>query len=182
MQENSAVWRDVLFNTVPMIRLDDSFRRAIKNNRNSFAPNAFDLLNAFREIQTEEIKIKTEALGEVCPDEKAHLNKQREVVIYSLFTDTDELVPCKTCRIADYEKWRKNQASLYGEMQPLTKLQKLTENRIYANLKDPAEILNRAINEVTAKMVKVAGTAEYDDLRGFWLTLINARAYVSAND
>lgn len=183
-------WQDALEVEVPRLRIWDVLARADRDHISTFPINKYEMSSAWRAIADEDRELKAKIRAalkftnpvEVCEDANTHINLSGEVVIYSLFTDTDESVPCQRCRFDDYEKWRKSQASLYGEIQPLTKLQKFTENRIYANLKNPVEILNRAVNEVSAAMVKVVGTSEYNHLHGFWLTLVHALGYVRAHE
>lgn len=50
------VWTDELFKIIPEQRLDSSFDLAKANHDSSFPINAFDLLKAYKIIQSEEVR------------------------------------------------------------------------------------------------------------------------------
>lgn len=192
LAERAKDWQDALEVEIPRHRLPDVLRRADRNHTSTFPINKYEMSSAWREIDAEEradqlrkhAAAKQENPVTFCDDAESHVSAFGDVYIYSLFTNTDEVVPCRSCRFDDYENWRKSQVALYGEIEPLTKLQTANAKPEYINLKDPLEIINRAVKEVNNKMISALGRdeMEYENARKVWLLLMGSRRYIETND
>lgn len=125
--EASQIWTDTLFEIVPGERLVASFNRAVRNNKSSFAPNAFDLINAWREVEAEETARRAEIEKERaeknpvlrCPQKMSHVSSEGKIYI-NLHGDADVLAPCPFCRTEDFENWKKTEIALYGQPKTVT--------------------------------------------------------------
>lgn len=126
LAERAKDWQDELEKEIPLNRLADALSQARKNHTSSFPINLYEISTAYRALVNAELEdrkaIKAKNPILFCEDRRYHLNNIGDVIIFSLFTTTDERVPCRKCRFEDYENWRKSQVALYGEVQPLTKL------------------------------------------------------------
>jgi len=163
---------DFLAEGIPRNRLADCYDAAREAHASIFPINSYEITQAWKQIveKEREAKLKLEARRreefpvEYCADRNDHISPTGEVKIFSLFTKTDEIVPCRKCRFEDYEKWRKKQVALYGEHQPLTVLQQTnnTPARIIEPDLTPAEVaeLSSEFNALVRELVEDAATAE----------------------
>ncbi|HEX8637913.1 MAG TPA: hypothetical protein VF692_07625 [Pyrinomonadaceae bacterium] len=190
MEEDSKIWRDALIAIVPIKMLKTCFERARDNTKSSFAPNYFDVKNEWLALESEiknaeQKKLQTELDNDPvlrCSNKNLHQNDKGDVWRSFSLDQPDELVPCETCRFDDFLKWKRTQIALYGEHQPLTRLERYNSRPSYQNLKDPAEILNRAKDEINRQMVAAIGKPAYDDLFSARKTVFNALKWVWEKD
>lgn len=134
MHEDSIFWRDFLFGIVPVERLSQSLRHAIKKQTGSFAPNFFDVKNAWLEIAAKEHEAAKEQElknnpAAACPGAKYHVGFDvfAQIILMNPHTQLDELYPCPKCRILDFENKKKTDIALYGEIKPMIILEKMVE-------------------------------------------------------
>lgn len=180
-----SAWTDVLFGTVPRERLKDAYDRAKADHRSTFPINAYEVKIAWLNIAEEEEKAAKKFLAQAkkddpigfCADASRHVNDRGEVLILSMFTDEDELVPCLKCREADFTKWHTNQVALYGEIEPLTKLQTIHSENLLKSSTDAVDLLLKLKKQVSAEMVSAIGTSRYDELHGGWKMFAGAIAH-----
>jgi hypothetical protein len=128
MNEASEVWRDTLFDVVPLNSLKAAFDRAIKNHKSSFAVNAFDLLNAWRELEAEEAA-EVERLKQIekdanrvqfCDNRKQHINADGSTLVCNPFNFNEEIeMPCMYCRPQAFADARLRFIKKHGEPKPL---------------------------------------------------------------
>ncbi len=73
-EELLDIWTETLWKAIPENRLDAAYSRAVELHKSNFAINGFDLLNAYREIQAEEMKAAATARLKQAADATADYN------------------------------------------------------------------------------------------------------------
>ncbi len=204
MMEDAIIWTRFLENVVPVARLVESFDLASEKQTSSFAPNYFDVKNAWKEIEATEFQSRSEAEKarqsnrnpvENCPEKSRHMNPHGEVLICDPLNWNNEIaLPCKICRPAAYEAQRenyiaKNKGKIANPVEVADSGKDLSkiefgagDKRIYINENDPVEVLNCRKDEISRKMVAAIGTADYDLLHGEWLQIVDQLRIVREKD
>lgn len=117
MMEDAIIWTERLSGSVPIERLKQAFNLACNKQTSSFAPNYFDVKNAWNEIEASErqsraFDIETEKQGnriDYCPEKSRHINSDGDVEICSPVNWNDSAVlPCRACQPTAYETERAN--------------------------------------------------------------------------
>lgn len=131
IEDDTIIWTDTLEAIIPMEKLRPAFIAACTKQTGSFAPNFFDVKNAYAEIQTRELNEKLleekrqHGFDPVrsCKEKEFHVTSDGLVNISISLDSPNEQAPCRICRYSDHENWCKSQVALYGEHKPLTVLQ-----------------------------------------------------------
>jgi hypothetical protein len=186
LADRAKDWQDALEPEIPLDYLLPSVQRARQKHDSSFPINLYEISTAYREIMTEENaeKHRQEESNRrqfpvlYCKRREFHLNSDGDVRMFNLFTETDEIMPCRECRPSDFGAWRAKQSALYGEFQPLTKLQSQFVPPYEINLCDPVEIVRKTNNLLAGEMIGKIGTPEYDHLHGYWLQMLRVLKYI----
>lgn len=193
LHESSIVWRDVLFDIIPMHRLKPVMMRAIKNHTSSFPVNAFDLLNAFREIEQEEQAEKSRIFDEekakkpvlFCENQKQHKNADGEVEILDwLNFSKTVVVPCQFCRPVAYEASRSRHIAKnkVQDISPLEIAQTFAEKSgLIPNEVDPVKIITDALRLVGRERLSCGGTSYAGELHDVWEKLLRIKEYLRNN-
>lgn len=107
MHEDSIIYTDFLYEKVPVEKLKTAFDFANEKRSSSFAPNGFDIKNAYAEI--ERLERETERARRArelkenpvlnCEKKQFHINADGEALRINPFnTAEDVTVPCWYCR------------------------------------------------------------------------------------
>ena len=125
----AEVWARVLFGVIPENRLQDAFDRAFQLHDSSFPVNAYEIKLAWEKIKTEEREAKIKTQIAECPGAKYHTNEGKSSLVRLMnpHTQLDEFYPCPKCRMEDFEKKKKTDIALYGEIKPMIILEKMVE-------------------------------------------------------
>lgn len=188
---------------VPVAHYDRLYRRAMvaraRKRANGESVNyllsAEDLAVEWFVFEKEMAAIPNESEDlAVCPGESKHFGNEA-VVSYCFAGEIDVVLPCAECRPKAFEQRKKEHLNEHNQSFASRRLGaadaetvKRVENETfnqqpeYFDLTNPVEILNRAKDAVSALMVKKIGTAEYDELRGAWKIIVNARRWVYEKD
>jgi hypothetical protein len=101
----AETWARVLWGVIPEDRLQECFNRAFRAKSDGFPVTAYDLNDAWKQIENEEAEADRKARAKMeeepipvkyCANRTGHINKQG---------DTEGGIPCQTCRphaYADY--------------------------------------------------------------------------------
>jgi hypothetical protein len=138
MREDSEIDRDFLFDKVPVNRLAESFDYACDKQTSSFAPNAFDIKNAFREIEAKEKaaqieadKLKASEVNpvDVCTNKKLHINARGWANYCNPFNFNEELpLPCHICRYKAHHNIRERYIKKHKtDIEPMRILETVVE-------------------------------------------------------
>jgi hypothetical protein len=128
MSEDALIWSEQLIETIPINQLKASWERACFNNKSSFAPNFFDVKNAFNELKTEireQVRLEKELqqaedrkLNAVahCVEKEKHANDSGYVEIVNFFNTSEDIIaPCRACRPKAYDDWRERFIKANGD-------------------------------------------------------------------
>ncbi|HEY8560481.1 MAG TPA: hypothetical protein VIL74_08895 [Pyrinomonadaceae bacterium] len=162
MIEDAIIWTDSLIGVVPVKRLKECWDLARDRQQGSFAPNFFDVKNAWSEIAAQEARRAENdrklSAAERCSGRQYHATKKGEIVAQNPHTGEDDLYPCPLCRKDDLEKVRKTQIAFFGEIpaKPLTPQQaveKITRTaEVYLSEAEAREIV-REYNALVCDLV-----------------------------
>lgn len=123
MMEDAEIWTNALIDLVPINRLAEVWAVAVERKTGDFAPNFFDVKNAWGAIVAAEKKAEAERRAEDpiarCTQAKNHRSDKGEILAQNPYLDDkapDQLMPCPHCRPDDLTAWRRHQKALYGEI------------------------------------------------------------------
>jgi hypothetical protein len=107
-------WCELLEAVIPEERLMDSFMRAARDHASAFPVNAYEIQDAWKNIQAEEqARRETEAVDDVsaidtCGNKANHVLENGEdhglVELYDPTDNSTRIVPCFTCRRAAFDQ------------------------------------------------------------------------------
>lgn len=130
IDESAEYYTEELIEIIPLESLMPSWNRAKRNSKSSFAPNAFDMIRAFGELEADQKAANERKRAEavagnpilLCGHYELHTGDKARGEIYGdpFQNGKDEKFPCPSCRREDNEDWKKLQISLYGEHQHKT--------------------------------------------------------------
>lgn len=193
---NRAIdWQDALELSVPMDRLGDAFRVALKNHTSTFPVNAFGVLAAWKQIEVEEKEARVLAEKEerknnpaaYCPNKSEHVNDDAEVELINL-KNTSEMIllPCKACRPRAHDEARTRWIEKNGGFDPrpeevLDILKTVVRPTRLTIPETDLEIIVRASSEVGQEILRDPNSFEHRKAKE---TLANAwkYCYESGND
>ncbi len=105
LAERAKDWMEAIEQVIPLDRLPEAFRTALKNHASTFPINAFEILAAYKEIEAIETaeKLKTETeektLNRVAFCTEKHNHKSNDEAIQQYFVGGHwEWLPCVHCR------------------------------------------------------------------------------------
>ena len=99
----------MLWGVIPEDRLQECFNRAFRAKSDGFPVTAYDLNDAWKQVELEEAEADRKAREKeeeepipvkYCVARHAHINKKGDVI------EGDEVVPCKVCRTHAYNERR----------------------------------------------------------------------------
>lgn len=123
-------WMEALEPVVPVDRLPDAFRRALVNHATTFPINAFEIQQAFVELDGEEkterqrieneLKKQPENKVANCPKKAWHISGDGRVMVVNPFNFNEEIeLPCRDCRPEAFYEQRAKFIAEHGEIKPL---------------------------------------------------------------
>lgn len=147
--QRANVWTDLLIDIVPENRLQDVFRKAFRDHKSSFPINAYELKDAWDQINQQEILERNRELYRdqrenpvrYCPASWNHINEEGDIAVYLGVPPNGKevVVPCERCRAAAfYQRYDEERA------------------RFVTERPEAAEVLNKSIIDVVFDMFQEA--------------------------
>lgn len=184
---------EMLYEIVPVDRLDDAFRLAFKRHNTPFPINVYDLKNAYDQLCSEEAAARAESRRQdaesnpvkYCPTKHEHVNESGDVVVVIGGPGgKDVTIPCPDCRTkASDVRFAEEIEKFRRENGPAEEVSKQAFSMYLArkNRKDESDHVGQALTEIGKEIADSRDEVEREKLRNVWLKLLRIAEYIRSN-
>lgn len=207
LAQRALDWYDAFDGIIPAERVPDAFKQALKNHKGSFPVNAFEIVDAWRTIETEEswqLEIErnrrmreerdqgqeASALTHYCRSGDHEFG--RGTVFLPGYKGQKFEAPCPACRPSEYEKATADLASETARLKQLDweaeKPARIAQiEAIQAKLRNHSyepkcDLVGERIRALGFEVQDAGSNEEYEQLHEAWLKLLRIAKYVREND